>query len=164
MWTLLRSHSKCLLAFYFSSSSLGTTAKNQLTNALRQFVLSCTRLEFNWLMFTKLYGLNITTKVTFLAATSVLYFHFTEHFIFAIDKYKCHRGHSSLRQATWTILEDVCHYWGKQSCKKWQWNYKAFYEGDRRIFSCHYFFFHVCFPKSVFKLKYRNWYCHNFHQ
>lgn len=25
-------------------------------------------------------------------------------------------------------------------------------------------FFNVCFPKSVFKLKYRNWYCHTFHQ
>lgn len=86
MWMLLRSHSQCLLAFYFSSSNLGTIAKTQLTNALRQFALACARPEFNRQMFTKLQGLNITTKVTSLAATPVLYFHFKRHFIFAIAK------------------------------------------------------------------------------
>lgn len=100
MWTLLRSHSKCLLAFSFSSFNLGTIAKTQLTNALRQFALACTRLEFNRQMFTKHQGLNITTKVTSLAATSVLYFHSKGHFIFATAKYKHHRGHISPRQDT----------------------------------------------------------------
>lgn len=73
-------------------------ARNQLTNALRQFALSCTRREFNrQVLFTKLQGVNIATEVPFLAATSVLYFDFKVHFIiFAIVKYRHYRENSSL--------------------------------------------------------------------
>jgi len=51
-------------------------ARNQLTNALRQFALSCARIELNrQTLFTKLQGVNTATEVPFFGSNVSSVFH-----------------------------------------------------------------------------------------
>lgn len=83
-------------------------ARNQLTYALRQVSLSCTRIEFNrQTLFTKLQGVNIGTEVPFLAATPVHYFNFKLTSFLLLSNISSRKRTPALATSL-TILVGVC--------------------------------------------------------